>query len=177
MGNRQKGSEVTQGEIQLSLAVVESIHLAELIEQFTSMLSDPRASSDPGIQRLTPEVYPDDAEGSAEFAIATRDDLIDRRRADAAIVTHALTPLLSPSAEDPTGSDAIEEGEIHIPARELDAWLRTLTALRLVIATRLRIAEDDDHDVEDPRFGVYDWLGYRLDQLVVIADAHDGDSA
>lgn len=168
---------MNKGEIRLSLAVVEGIHLAELIEQFTSILSDPRASSDPGIQRLTPDVYPDDAEGSAEFAIATRGDLIDRRRADAAIVRHALTPLLSPSAEDQIGSDAIQEGEIFIPATELDAWLRTLTTLRLVIATRLRIAEDDDHDVEDPRFGVYDWLGYRLDQLVAIADAHDSESA
>lgn len=168
---------MTKGTIQLSFAVVEGTHLAELIEQFTSILSDPRATSDPGIQRLIPDVYPDDAEDSAEFAIATRDDLLDRRRADAAVVRQALTSLLSPSAEDQISLDAIEEGKILIPVTELDAWLRTLTTLRLVIATRLRIAENDDHDVEDPRFGVYDWLGYRLDQIVAIADAHDSESA
>ena len=58
-----------------------------------------------------------------------------------------------------------------IPGEAIDAWLRTLTALRLVIANRLGIESDDDtHDPEDPRYGVYDWLGYRLDGLVRAAD-------
>ena len=50
------------------------------------------------------------------------------------------------------------------------AWLRTLTALRLVLASRLGIAHEDDHDEADPRFGIYDWLGYRLDSLVRALD-------
>ncbi len=44
---------------------------------------------------------------------------------------------------------------------------------RLVLATRLGIRSDDDHDPADPRFGVYDWLGYRLDGLVQAATADD----
>ena len=43
--------------------------------------------------------------------------------------------------------------------------MRTLTAIRLVIASRLGIEDEDDRDEDDPRFGVYDWLGYRLEGL------------
>ena len=38
------------------------------------------------------------------------------------------------------------------------------------LATRLGVAEADDHDSADPRFGIYDWLGYRLDGLVGALD-------
>ena len=54
----------------------------------------------------------------------------------------------------------------------IGAWLRTLAAIRLVLATRLGITEEDRHSPEDPRFGIYDWLGYRLDGLV---SAVEGD--
>ena len=56
--------------------------------------------------------------------------------------------------------------ELMLSAPEAAAWLRTLAALRLVLASRLGIRTEDDHDPEDPRFGVYDWLGYRLELLV-----------
>ncbi len=46
------------------------------------------------------------------------------------------------------------------------SWLRTLAAVRLVLASRLGIIDDDDHSDDDPRFGIYDWLGFRLDGLV-----------
>lgn len=36
---------------------------------------------------------------------------------------------------------------------------------------RLGIVEAEDHDSDDPRFGIYDWLGYRLDGLVGALDA------
>ena len=45
------------------------------------------------------------------------------------------------------------------------AWLRTLTAVRLVIATRLGITSEEEQD-DDARFGVYNWLGFRLDGLL-----------
>ncbi len=39
------------------------------------------------------------------------------------------------------------------------------------IAERLGIESDDDHDPDDARFGVYDWLGYRLELVIEAADA------
>ena len=60
----------------------------------------------------------------------------------------------------------IEQTDIRLDPDEVQAWLRTLAAIRLVLATRLGIEGADDHDEDDPRFGIYDWLGYRLDGLV-----------
>src|SRR5690554_929066 len=103
------------------------MHLAELLEQFTTVLDDSENASDPAVERLAPEAYPEDTEASAEFARATRIDLLARRRADAAVVTHALAPLLATAPEDPVGNDALEEREVIIRSEDMDAWLRTLT--------------------------------------------------
>ncbi|MDR6866039.1 hypothetical protein J2Y69_000624 [Microbacterium resistens] len=157
--------------VLLPLARIEGRHLADLIEQFLGLLADPDADAevDPGLRRLTPVVYPDDAEASAEFARATSDDLLDRRAADARIVRAGLQRFVDGSGDDGDPLDVV------IADADLDAWLRTLNALRLIIASRLGIESDTDHDAEDPRFGVYDWLGYRLDGLIEAAESPDRD--
>lgn len=166
---------MTDDALRLPLAIVEGIHLAGLVEEFTEMLTTFDDAPDPGIARLTPNAYPEDPDASAEFSAATRDEILDRRTADAAVVRNGLTPFLTTAAEDLAEDEALAPRDVVIASTEIDAWLRTLTALRLVIATRLDItAEDDDHDLEDPRFGVYDWLGFRLDGLIALADAEDG---
>ena len=55
-----------------------------------------------------------------------------------------------------------------------DALLRTLAAIRLVLASRLGVDDEDTHDNDDPRFGIYDWLGYRLDALLTALDEDAG---
>ncbi|WP_300266173.1 DUF2017 family protein [Microbacterium sp.] len=165
---------MSAAELTIRLATLEIVHLTELIDQLLTVIGRAEAASDPAVRRLTPDVYPDDDEASAEFADATRDDLIDRRRADAQVVRAALAPALTTVGDDDHDT---QEHEIRIALSALDAWLRTLTTLRLVIATRLNIGTDDDHDAENARFGVYDWLGYRLDRLVELADAHETGDA
>lgn len=165
----------------MPLAMLEAEHLVHLIDELGAVIAAADETPDSGVSRLTPSPYPDDAEASADFAAATRDDLLDRRTSDAAVVRSALAPHLeSVSAEFP-GHDPDEMPthiEVVILPTELDAWLRTLTALRLVIATRLEITTDDDvEDADDPRFGVFHWLGYRLDLLITVADALDEISA
>jgi hypothetical protein len=159
-------------EFPLRVALIEAQHLAELVDEFTVVIAAADDAPDPAVARLTPAPYPDDAGASAEFAAATRDDLLDRRTADAAVVRRALDPFVD-SEEDALPQDLPEQIDIRIRRGEVDAWLRTLTTLRLIIATRLGITSDDEHDEDDPRFGVYDWLAYRLDGLVAIADAMD----
>ncbi|MDN3494493.1 DUF2017 family protein [Planococcus sp. APC 4015] len=158
--------------IVLELARIEGGHLAALVTQFAELLdeSTDSAQRDPGILRLVPDAYSDDAEAAAEFRSLTESDLIGRRQSDASIVLASLAGYLELS-DDPDDPALVESVDVRLDADTARAWLRTLAAIRLVLATRLGIDDEDDHDGEDPRFGIYDWLGYRLDGLVRALDA------
>src|SRR5690606_37695440 len=127
----------------------------------------------PAVARLVPDAYPDDAHAGREFRHATEHELLDRRRDDA---NRVLSDLKASGA---SGADGADDAVVDVALSPDDAraWMRSLAALRLIIASRLGVADEDDHDPDDPRFGVYDWLGYRLDGLVhaVSADAPTGD--
>lgn len=162
-----------RGEIRLPLAVIEIANLIDLVDQLTGVISAADNSADPAVARLTPDPYPEDAEASAEFAKATRDDLRDRRIADASVVRTCLESFVDPAKE----RDERSEVEIIVSVREIDAWLRTLTALRLIIASRLNVTDDTDlEDTDDPRLHVFHWLGFRLDTMIDLADRLDASS-
>ncbi|GAA1526064.1 hypothetical protein HD600_002784 [Microbacterium ginsengiterrae] len=163
---------MTERSVIYRLARIEIEHLLGLVDDLMTVIEDADQSIDPAVERLVPSPYPDDVEATLEFSSATRDDLLDRRTADAAVVRRALLPLADEAVPGPPEADQVS---VSIPQHDMDAWLRTLTALRLVIATRLGITDDDEHDAADVRFGVYDWLAYRLDGLIAIADAMDED--
>ena len=162
---------MTSPAVRLELATIEGVHLAHLLDEFQEMLSADAAETagDPAIARLAPDAYPEDTEASRAFADATHDDLLDRRLAEAAVVRAALTGF-DADQDVLDEQQALTGLEIRIPDAEVDAWLRTLTALRLVLASRLGISVEDDLDEDDPRRGVYDWLGYRLEGLIQSAD-------
>jgi hypothetical protein len=147
----------------LPLTTAEAQNLAALLQQFLDLLQDD--DTDPAVARLTPDPYPDDAEAAAEFRSVTRDDLLDRRRDDAQRLLAQLATVADLEA-DPTSTEDDPELAVVLDERDVQAWLRTLTALRLVIATRLGIVGEDRHDESDARYGVYDWLGYRLELLL-----------
>lgn len=163
---------MTARTVVVDLARLEAAHLSGLVGQFAELLDESAVDDDdPAIARLAPAAYSDDA-AAAEFRALTRGDLLARRSADAAIVLASLQDAaqLPDDLDDPA---LLEHVEIRLDPGECGAWLRTLAAVRLVMATRLGVAEVDDHDHEDPRFGIYDWVGYRLDGLVAALD--DGD--
>ena len=157
--------------VVLELTRMEAAHLAGLVTQFAELLEDAESTSgDPAIARLVPDAYPDDAEAAQEFRDVTEGDLLDRRRQDAAQVLASLhDPATIPDDAEPDDEVLMELVELRLDADALHAWLRCLAAIRLVLATRLDIRTEEDHDVEDPRFGIYEWLGYRLDGLVQAA--------
>lgn len=160
---------MNSAEIRMSVAMIEIVNLAELLDQLTEVLTARGSEQDPAVSRLTPNPYPMDPEAAAEFTNATRDDLIERRMVEAALVRSALDAYLGPN-----GPDERSEVEVVVSGDDVDVWLRTLTALRLVIANRLDVTDDSDlEENDDPRFGVFHWLGYRLDNLIGIADALD----
>jgi hypothetical protein len=156
----------------------EAAHLAALVSQFLELVDDPASRGfakpeDPAVARLVPDAYADDAEASGEFRRFTADDLLTRRADDARALLGSLAVDGSlPSVTDLTDADAVTALTVILGPDLQAPWLRTLTAVRLVLASRLGIEDEHDHDDEDPRFAVYDWLGYRLDALV---RAIDGD--
>ncbi|MCI1017990.1 DUF2017 family protein [Microbacterium sp. C5A9] len=155
--------------VRVRMARVEGAQLAQLVDDFRELVGTDRDVSDPAIARLSPDPYPDDEDASRSFQSATRDDLLDRRALDAEIVRTALADLRG-DMDTMSQTEAFTEHDLTISPADVDAWLRTLTALRLVIAERLGIESDDDHDPDDARFGVYDWLGYRLELTIEAAD-------
>ena len=65
--------------------------------------------------------------------------------------------------------------DVRIPADEVDQWLRTLTSVRLAVATRLGITDTESAEElaelpeTDPRafmLSVYDWLGFAQETLI-----------
>lgn len=153
--------------VVISFTRVEAVHLRGLVGQFVDLLSDADSASDPAVSRLTPSAYPDDAASADQFRAATRADLLRRRSEEAATV---LADLASAGELDPADDHAFDEAltqmEISLEPRQVAAWLRTLNAVRLVLAERLGIDDEEDHPADDPRFGVYEWLGYRLELLI-----------
>jgi len=125
---------------------------------------------DPVLARLFPTAYQHDEEAAAEFRRFTEGSLRDGKAAGAAVIIDTLEEAGLPSelTEDGLTIDV----EMAEPAAE--AWLRSFTDLRLALATRLGVEEDDDDvwlamDDEDPRsqaHDIYQWVGYLQETLV-----------
>jgi len=153
-------------ETLMAITRIEAANLAELLRQFRELM-DAADGNDPAVQRLTPDAYPGDAPSSEQFRELTASDLLSRRDADARAVLASLgAPLEVPRTE----TEALEEITLALSSEQLEAWLRALAALRLVLASRLGIASEDDHDQSDPRYSVYEWLGYRLESLIQLTE-------
>ncbi len=155
----------------LDLTTIEAAHLASVTGQFLELV-DASDTTDPAVTRLVPDAYPDDGEASREFRRLTETELLGRRAEDA----RAVLATLARSGELPEPTELDEAGAlaprtVSLAPHESAAWLRTLAAVRLVLASRLGIQEDDDHPVADPRFLLYDWLGQRLDGLVAALES------
>ena len=160
---------MTARVVVLELSRIEAAHLARLVVQFGELLQDSISDDgDPAIARLVPAAY-DDEEAAREFRRLTEADLLDRRRDDADRVLASLgdSVTLPEDLDDPA---LLEQVQIRLDQLTARAWLRTLAAIRLVLASRLGIEVAEDHDPDDPRFAIYDWLGYRLDGLVAAVD-------
>ena len=124
---------------------------------------EPEVSEDPVLNRLFPSAYPDDPASSSDFRRYTERDLRTQKVAEAQVVLNRLE------------ATALGAHDLKIPRDEVEAWLRTLTSVRLAVATRLGITDTEtaerlaDLPEEDPRsflVSVYDWLGFAQETMV-----------
>jgi len=126
---------------------------------------------DPVLQRLLPDAYRDDADDSAEFRRFTERSLTSAKVANAEAILAALVA----AGLDDVDEEAEETLEVELDADAAQSWLRALTDIRLSLAVRLGIEDDDDAMLlarsEDEAVvamtELYDWLGYVQETLVV----------
>ncbi len=157
---------MTGQSLIIEFAALEVTHLRDLLDQFAAMLEaqgDPVSPDDPAVARLVPDAYADDPAAAREFRSLTQADLLQRRIDDARLMSDSLgTAVGADASTAPPDSTVL----VTLDTDATTAWLRTLAALRLVLASRLGITDEADEDLEDPLFGVYEWLGFRLDSLL-----------
>jgi hypothetical protein len=128
------------------------------------------APEDPVLARLFPAAYADDGEAAAEFRRFTEATLRDGKANAACTIIDGLEEAgLPPQLE--------EEGlmiDVELDEPTAEAWMRSFTDIRLALATRLGIEQDDEdywHSLpdEDPRVqahDIYEWVGYLQETLV-----------
>ncbi|VXC23171.1 DUF2017 domain-containing protein [Aeromicrobium sp. 9AM] len=131
---------------------------------------------DPVLKRLLPDAYRDDEEGAGEFRRFTERSLTSVKVTNAEILIRSLVDgglvFGAPDAE------AEEPIEIELGDDEVQAWLRALTDVRLSLAVRLGIEQDEDiylvAQSEDEAIAamseIYDWLGYVQETLIAALD-------
>jgi cytochrome P450 len=149
------------------LEPVEAALLSQLAGQVAGILteSDPDdAQRNRALARLLPDAYADDPDASAEFRRFTSGDLTDRKVRNARVVIEDVADAM------------IADGatEVRLDPQATQAWLRSLTDIRLVLATRLGIQTDGDlpRDTDEAMMlgDVYDWLGWVQESLVSALD-------
>ena len=143
-----------RGGFRLRLSDGERELLRTLPAELQALLgSEP---DDPALRRLFPPAYDEDEEDEAEYRRLMADDLLEGRRKALRLV------------QETAGRD-------RLTAEELDAWLRALNDLRLVLGTKLGVTEEM-YDLEiDPahpqayELSVYGYLSWLQEQLVAAA--------
>lgn len=181
-----------RGEIRARLDVHERGMLSHLFGEVHDLLdggatteTDPLAAmvgigiateapADPALARLLPDAHRDDPEASADFRRYTEVGLRERKRTGLDTARRTLE----------------REGTLVLDDAEAQAWVVALTDVRLVIAERLGLRTDDDHErllgeldhAGDPSseraqgmetmLALYDWLTWLQDGLVTSLMAH-----
>ncbi len=133
------------------------------------------APEDPVLRRLLPDAYRDDAEGAADFRRFTEQGLRDGKVRNAQTVIDSL--LAGGMEPDEPASESAPDVDVDLDADQVQAWLRSLTDIRLSLATRLGIGEGEEDDEDGSRVGdddpvaimhdIYDWLGFVQESLVL----------
>src|SRR6266511_1291880 len=132
----------------------EAAVLRQVLLEVVALLSEGYDRADPVVERLFPDVYPTDPEGSAELDQAGK--------------------ILAAVEDLPE-----TEGQVRLDEEEAEAWLRALTDVRLALGLRLDIRDDTDlqdeldeavlKDPTSPRVGqlsVYAYLTYLQESLL-----------
>lgn len=143
------------GTYSVRLTADERGVLATLPGQLREALERP---DDPGLRRLSPPAYVGDVEREAEYRRLTGDDLLTSHLG-------ALEVLESTAQAE------------RLTEEQLQAWLRAINGLRLVLGTRLDVSEGFDpssvgpDDPALPAWALYEFLTVLQDAVIQAASA------
>ncbi len=145
----------------------EAAVLRQVLLEVVGLLEEGYDRADPVVERLFPDMYPDDPEGSQDLRRYTDEELKSTKLDQAGKILATLEEL--------PGSD----GEVRLDEEEAEAWLRALTDVRLALGLRLDIRDETDlqdeldeavlKDPTSPRVGqlsVYAYLTYLQESLL-----------
>lgn len=139
------------GGARLRLSPEERELLASLAAELATRLAGGTDARD--LVRLFPPAYAEDPEGEQEYRRLVHGDLLDGKQ-------EALRIFVA----------TLERDELSV--EELDAWLRVLNDLRLVLGTRLDVSEEtlvhglDPRDPDAAELALYGYLSWLQEQAV-----------
>jgi uncharacterized protein DUF2017 len=139
--------------------------LRQVATEVVALLTDGFDREDPVVERLFPDVYPDDAVATDEYREFTDGDLKTAKIDQAGAMLAVL----------PSSGAA----EVSLDDESAEAWLRALNDVRLALGTRLELEDDTDLELEldravrsDPtstrsgQLSLYAYLGYLQESLL-----------
>jgi hypothetical protein len=143
---------------------------ADPLEAMLSFDGPTSAPDDPVLARLFPTAYAHDEEAAAEFRRFTEGTLRDGKAAGAATIIDTLEEAGLPGE---LGDQKVVI-DVELDAEAALVWLKSFTDLRLALATRLEVEQDDEEfwralPQDDPRsqaHDIYEWIGALQETLV-----------
>jgi Domain of unknown function (DUF2017) len=185
---RTRGGGVSAAFHQVEIELMRSLvdQLVELVQARDPRLADdplaaalgfgedPSRPTDPVVLRLLPDGYRDDDDAATEFRRFTERSLREAKVDSAATMLASLEAVGVPADSAKEDVSKREKIRLRLDRTQAEAWLRTLTDLRLALGTRLGVEEGDEEHWEalddgDPRrhiHDVYEWLGWVQETLV-----------
>ncbi len=145
-----KRFKATTAGITVTFTHDEAEVLTDIARQLETLLAGcDDLAGDAALERLLPDGYRDNEEDAAEFRRFTQGDLVDEK------VDGARTIIESLKARTAKG-----EVQLLLSAPQAFAWLRSLNDMRLALAARLGITDDNWRPAyDDNAYGIYLWLG------------------
>jgi len=143
----------------LNIDASDRTTLNALLDQLRDVLM--HDSSSDIARRLFPAAYHQDEQHEQEYQRLMRDELLSSRLTSLSLTSSLLE-------REPSGDKVV------LSADELDALMRSINSLRLVLGTLLDVDEDEFEahpDENDPGYGqyqLYSYLGWLLDWIVTV---------
>ena len=135
------------GTFALDLGDQERELLRTLVDQLRELLT----TDSPALERLFPPPYGDDVDRNQGYAAVAHPELIEHRLAALDVVERSVDATV-------------------LDEDQLNAWMRSVNDLRLVLGTILEVTEDGGAPDVDPdtaaTYAAYEYLGYLLDRIV-----------